>query len=97
MRGHATLASAFVVSHLLDQCEVSMRFKTKSGILTVKQIEDIYKMDFPARKPTHIELAAKISQSIGRPVVEFHLPRDLCLAPKAEASQIHAMFDCNIA
>ena len=77
--GHATLASAFVVSNFVDKSKSVMRFETKSGTLIVEKTEDIYEMDFPSRKPKRIEIAAQMSQAIGAPVREAYLSRDLLL------------------
>ncbi len=46
--GHATLATAFVIFHLLHPGTSSVRFDTCSGPLEVKKEEDYLAMDFPA-------------------------------------------------
>jgi predicted PhzF superfamily epimerase YddE/YHI9 len=47
--GHATLASAFVVLHILETGRESVRFVTRfSGVLTVCRDGDLLAMDFPA-------------------------------------------------
>lgn len=77
--GHATLASAFVVANFADRNADVMRFETKSGLLTVAKTNDIYEMDFPARKPKRIELTAEMNKAIGLPALEAYLSRDLLL------------------
>jgi len=77
--GHATLASAFVISNFIDRNTKVMRFKTKSGMLTVRKVEDLYEMDFPTRKPTQIEVTSQMEKAIGLSVNEAHLSRDLLL------------------
>ena len=77
--GHATLASAFVISNFVDKNENFMRFETKSGTLTVKKTEDIYELDFPARKPRQVELTEQMNRAIGISALEAHLSRDLLL------------------
>jgi len=77
--GHATLASAFVISNFVDSGATAMRFETMSGLLTVRKTGDLYEMDFPARKPTRIELLPGMSQAIGQPVLEAYQSRDLLL------------------
>jgi PhzF family phenazine biosynthesis protein len=50
--GHATLASAFVVLHILETGRESVRFVTRfSGVLTVRRDGDLLAMDFPALPP----------------------------------------------
>jgi len=63
--GHATLAS--------------MDFHTKSGVLSVVKQDDLFEMDFPARKPEKIQPAALMAQAVGQPVQEAHLSRDMLL------------------
>jgi PhzF family phenazine biosynthesis protein len=49
--GHATLASAFVLFHVMGYGYPAIRFQSKSGILTVTKNFDKISMDFPAWKP----------------------------------------------
>jgi predicted PhzF superfamily epimerase YddE/YHI9 len=49
--GHATLASAFVLSTILEPGQESIRFLTRSGLLTVERQGDLFTMDFPALPP----------------------------------------------
>jgi predicted PhzF superfamily epimerase YddE/YHI9 len=46
--GHATLASAFILMTILDPSRESVRFETRSGMLTVKREDDLFAMDLPA-------------------------------------------------
>ncbi len=77
--GHATLASAFVISHFVDTNALDMDFHTKSGVLSVKKIGDVYEMDFPARKPAPIPVLPLMEEAMGVPVLEAHKARDLLL------------------
>jgi len=52
--GHATLASAFVLYHLLDFKKEKIIFHSKSGNLEVHKREDVFVMDFPAWKPERV-------------------------------------------
>ena len=45
--GHATLASAFVISSFLEPTRRQMHFETRSGRLTVTREGDSYLLDFP--------------------------------------------------
>ena len=49
--GHATLASAFVLLTILEPQQESVRFQTRSGLLTVTRQDDLLAMDFPALVP----------------------------------------------
>jgi len=50
--GHATLASAFILFNKLHYQNESIRFNSKSGILTVNRTGDKIKMDFPSWSPS---------------------------------------------
>src|SRR2546430_5717995 len=52
--GHATLASAYVLT-LLKHTAWPVRFHTRSGVLTVTREQDGFELDFPAdRKSTRL-------------------------------------------
>lgn len=77
--GHATLASAYVVSNFVDKNSHIIKFNTQSGVLSVKKAENLYEMDFPSRKPKQIQITSLMEQAIGVPVLEAHLSRDLLI------------------
>jgi PhzF family phenazine biosynthesis protein len=82
--GHATLASAFVITRYVDASVRSVRFHTKSGLLTVDCEGDLLEMNFPSRPPEPIPVTAEMSDAIGVPVIEAHLSRDLVLLVASE-------------
>jgi PhzF family phenazine biosynthesis protein len=49
--GHATLASAYIIFNKLDYQKETIRFSSKSGILSVSRNGDKIVMDFPAWMP----------------------------------------------
>jgi len=49
--GHATLAAAYVLYHVMGYGYPAIRFQSKSGILTITRNLDKISMDFPAWKP----------------------------------------------
>ena len=49
--GHATLASAFVLLTIIEPPQESVRFITRSGLLTVRRQNGALAMDFPALPP----------------------------------------------
>jgi len=49
--GHATLASAYVIFHVLGTSRESIRFETRSGTLEVRRDGDLFVMNFPALPP----------------------------------------------
>jgi len=86
--GHATLASAFVISNFVDKDVEFMRFNSRSGVLTVTRKEDLYELDFPARKPRRIEVTEQMSRAIGANVLEAHQSRDTLLLLEDERQVI---------
>lgn len=63
--GHATLASAFIISNFVDNGLKDINFHTKSGILSVQKMDDLYELNFPASKPEHIQITSLMEKAIG--------------------------------
>ena len=63
--GHATLASAFVILTSLKPTANSVRFETKSGLLTVAREGDLFSLDFPARPPSKCEVYPDLVPALG--------------------------------
>ncbi len=82
--GHATLASAFVISNFIDKEAENIDFHTLSGILSVAKFGDLFEMDFPARKPAPIPVTPLMEQAIGTTVREAYLSRDMLLLIDSE-------------
>jgi PhzF family phenazine biosynthesis protein len=82
--GHATLASAFVISSFIDNFTGKMDFHTMSGILTVEKKADLFEMNFPARMPITIPITQLMEQAIGVPILEAHLSRDMLVLVDSE-------------
>ena len=82
--GHATLASAFVVFNFVDHQVDTVNFHTQSGVLTVVRKDNLLEMDFPSRPPQPVPVTPLMSASIGAPVLEAHISRDLVLLVESE-------------
>ena len=87
--GHATLASAFVVMNFIDSTLQEISFESKSGILKVRKIADMYELDFPsiasAKLPLTQELKLQIQEALGFAPLEVYLGRDLiCICENEE-------------
>ncbi len=77
--GHATLASAWVIFHLLKPERRSVRFESKSGPLTVEREGkgEVLAMDFPAVPPAPCEAADGLISALGSaPGEVLAAPRD---------------------
>ena len=69
--GHATLASAWVLFHRLDETAARLVFETRSGELSVCRDGDLLAMDLPSWKPQRADPPREIIEGLGRP------PREL--------------------
>lgn len=82
--GHATLASAFIICNFVNPRMKTVHFNTLSGVLSVTKKDDLYEMDFPARKPERMEILPLMEQALGATVLEAHGSRDLLLLVENE-------------
>ncbi len=62
--GHATLATAHVLFHEIENPNEIVRFETLSGNLTVKREGKYYKMDFPAGIPKNIDVETSVYSAL---------------------------------
>ena len=70
--GHATLASAYVIFNYLEGDDSTIRFNTRSGLLTVEQKNDLLTMNFPIRRPeTCNEPPTALIRGLGRAPAEI--------------------------
>lgn len=61
--GHATLASAYLIFHILGYRQNDISFRSKSGVLKVHKNGDWLEMDFPSRPPKECEPPAALSDA----------------------------------
>jgi PhzF family phenazine biosynthesis protein len=74
--GHATLAAAYVLA-LRQHDRWPVRFRTCSGLLTVKRDQDCFEMDFPSRPPVPCELPVELLPALGLKTAQvMRSPRD---------------------
>lgn len=82
--GHATLATAFVISKFVDPDAQRMEFHTLSGILVVEKKGDLFEMDFPSRMPEKREGLDMMAEILGVMPKEVHLSRDWVVLLESE-------------
>ena len=74
---HATLAGGFVVMNYIDEYAEQVDFETKSGILSVGRIDDLYILDFPSRKARVCEPPSGLEDILGeQPIETLRATRD---------------------
>jgi len=82
--GHATLATAHVIARHLNSQLSTLKFHSKSGILTVTVENELLTMDFPSRRPLPSDLPQIILDAIQEKPVEVLKSRDYVLVFKTE-------------
>ena len=82
--GHATLATAHVIARHMNSQLSSLKFHSKSGILTVTVENELLTMDFPSRRPETSVVPQIILDAIQVKPVEVLKSRDYVLVFKNE-------------
>lgn len=82
--GHATLATAHVITKHLDSSLSSLKFYSKSGILIVTTEKELLTLDFPSRKPEPSDVPQIILDAIQVKPVEALKSRDYLLVFETE-------------
>ncbi len=75
--GHATLATAYIVTTFVEPSLKEVRFETLSGILTVNKNDELLEMDFPAYELKKVEVTDAMVEVIGVRPIEAWIGRDL--------------------
>jgi len=88
--GHATLATAFVITNYYDPAAQTADFDTMSGRLSVKRSSGLYEMDFPAYELRRTDVTDEMERALGTRPLEAYIGRDLlCVLPgEAEVRQL---------
>jgi PhzF family phenazine biosynthesis protein len=82
--GHATLATAHVLTTILNYGKETLVFRTLSGELSVKVENNLYTLDFPSRMPVSATLPASIKNALNRLPTEVLKSRDYVLVYENE-------------
>ena len=81
--GHATLASAHVLYRHLGWSEPRVRFRSKSGALTVAEYEGRLELDFPSRQGESRPVPQELCEALGAAPAELRAARDwMAVFPK---------------
>lgn len=82
--GHATLATAYVLTRFVEPAVTTVNFETLSGTLTVVKRGDLFEMDFPAYELRPVPVTDAMAQAIGARPVQAYLGRDLLCVMDSE-------------
>ncbi len=75
--GHATLATAYVVTRFVEPGLRCVRFDTLSGRLTVENDEGLLTMDFPSFELEPVAVTPEMTRALGTEPLEAYLGADL--------------------
>ncbi len=75
--GHATLASAAVISERLNHDQWPIRLQSASGVLVVDRDGESYVLDFPASRPVPVELPHGFEAALGHAAEESYVADDM--------------------
>lgn len=79
--GHATLASAHVLYESKRHQPGPIRFRSLSGVLTTRPLDSgEISMDFPAKRPTPVDLSHEIQDALGGDPIDAYGGEDLIVA-----------------
>lgn len=88
--GHATLAAAHVLwAEIGAEAEV-LSFKTRSGVLTVRSVDEGYEMDFPVDDVRRTETPEGLGAALGAEPVEVWVGRYV-MAVMADAATVRGL------
>ena len=83
--GHATLATAYVITRFFQPEAEEIKFYTLSGLLTVRKRGELLEMDFPAYHLKPLEVTDEIADALGVRPAEVWRARDLlCVMEREE-------------
>ena len=82
--GHATLATAYVITRFVEPGRKQVAFETLSGTLTVTKKGDLLEMDFPAYNLKPVPVTQAMIEAIGAEPREAYMGRDLLCVMDSE-------------
>ena len=82
--GHATLATAYVITRFYELERAEIVFDTLSGPLTVTKKGELFEMDFPAYSLRQVPVTQEMTQAMGVRPLEAWMGRDLLCVLESE-------------
>ena len=84
--GHATLATAYVITHFIEPELNEVAFTTLSGVLKVSKDGELLTLDFPTVAMHEVPVTDAMEKAIGIRPLEAYMGEDLvCVLPDEEA------------
>lgn len=91
--GHATLATAYVITKFIEPELNQLKFNTRSGILKVIKKGDLFEMDFPVYDLMPVKVTDAMTEAIGVKPTEAFIGRDLLCVIDSEEDVRNMMVD----
>ncbi|SFD25738.1 PhzF family phenazine biosynthesis protein [Clostridium uliginosum] len=82
--GHATLATAYIITNFIEPEITEVCFHTLSGLLVVVKKGDLLEMDFPSYKLKKVDVTDVMVEAIGVRPLEAYMGRDLLCILESE-------------
>lgn len=82
--GHATLATAYVITKFIETEITEVRFQTLSGLLVVVKKGELLEMDFPSYELKKVDVTEAMTEAIGIRPLEAYMGRDLLCVLESE-------------
>ncbi|MDP4146704.1 MAG: PhzF family phenazine biosynthesis protein [Bacillota bacterium] len=82
--GHATLATAYVITKFIEPEITEVRFQTLSGLLVVVKKGELLEMDFPSYELKKVDVTEVMVEAIGVRPLEAYMGRDLLCVLESE-------------
>lgn len=82
--GHATLATAYVITHFIEPEANAVHFDTLSGMLHVTRKDDVLTLNFPSYHPKKIPVTEQMVDALGVAPVEAYMDADMGCILKTE-------------
>lgn len=94
--GHATLASAYVIFHVLNEPAPRIEFQSRGGVLGVARDGEWLELDFPAQPPEPCEVPALIEEAFTNAPAECLRAADYILVFDDEDKVLNAEPDHSV-
>jgi PhzF family phenazine biosynthesis protein len=82
--GHATLATAYVITKFIEPETTIVNFRTLSGLLTVEKKDELFEMDFPSYELKPVAVTDEMTEAMGVRPLEAYMGRDLLCILESE-------------
>lgn len=89
--GHATLASSHILFELLNYKEKTIKFHTRSGVLSVERTSDGYSMNFPINTFKETEVTPLLSRAVGVKPTHAVLGKNILMAEIGSESELRSL------